>query len=917
MKLHSVRLQNYRKHADLTVDLAADRTLITGPNETGKSTLIEAIHRCLFYRHRSKAAGLQERMQPKTGGDPTVTLEFSLGDTRYTLHKKFRGPTGSQAVLSDDAGGHWEGDPAEEKLQTLLGVEEARGQQAQAFNSQWAHLWVWQGSAQDEPSGKATGSTAQQLREQLQQQGGLGVIASQRDEAVKAAFAREADEIFTKSGKPKKGSRLGEAEQRVSDAQENATAAEQQWLAGQQAADNLAEAEQTLTEQTRRKEEMEKALVPLRQRQAEANELKAALDQQQQAAEQAAARLQTVISNDAAITQIAQQAAEVAARIAPAEQSLADLLDQHRVQTQAAADAAKALKSARQRLSAVQQQRDLLAAQRSMLHAASDAGKLGNLLERLAAADETINTLTRQLDAIPAIDQSAIDDLAELEKNLERAELAVQMVATRIDISEAASEICIAERPFTAGEASIITEPTEITFAGGTRLLITPGGGTSLADARLAAAEAKQKLQAHLTELGVIDRPSAIQRLAAREQFSRQIAQHRQEVATLLDGESQTAARDREQVSRQKLATAEQRVAAILERAESDQPEPALPADLAKVNDAMEPVDAEYDNLQQSVNDLSKRHENAVRSQEISADAVQETEEKLSTDRENLNKLQIKQQTLEQEYGDPETRADALSSATQAHKAAVLALEASQQKLNDLDLVTLDADIERYERAISNADEKLKAAENAKTVAHTSLQHLGGQGLHERWAAATAALEAANREHAAAATRAKAIAMVRDRFGQLSGERADQIAAPLRLKTEEYLTTMFGPGTRVSLALADDQSGFSDLRVVRPSADASNFAFEELSGGAREQVAAGLRLAMAEILADRYGGSLPIVFDDAFTNSDPQRIQLLQRMLDLAARRGLQVIVLSCNPADYHTFGATEIDLAALIPKSM
>ncbi len=658
MKFHSVRLQNYRKHADLTVDLAADRTLITGPNETGKSTLIEAIHRCLFYRHRSKAAGLQERMQPKTGGDPTVTLEFSLADTRYTLHKKFRGPTGSQAVLSNDAGGHWEGDQAEEHLQTLLGVDEAKGQQAQAFNSQWAHLWVWQGSAQDEPSGKATGSTAQQLREQLQQQGGLGVIASQRDEAVKAAFVRQADEIFNKkSGKPKKGSRLAEAEQRVSEAQENATAAEQQWLAGQQAADNLAEAEQTLTEQTRRKEEMEKALVPLRQRQAEANELKAALDQQQQAAEQAAARLQTVISNDAAITQIAQQAAEVAARIAPAEQSLADLERHHRVRTQDATDAAKALHAARQRLTAVQQRRDLLTAQRSMLHAASDAGKLGNLLERLAAADETINTLTRQLDAIPAIDQSAIDDLAELEKNLERAELAVQMVATRIDISEAASEICIAERPFTAGEASIITEPTEITFAGGTRLLITPGGGTSLADARQAAAEAKQKLQAHLTELGVIDRQAAIQRLAAREQLSRQIAQHRQEMATLLDGESQTAARDREQASRQKLAAAEQRVAALLERAESDQPEPALPADLAKVNDAMEPVDAEYDNLQQSVNDLSKRHENAVRSQEISADAVQETEEKISTDRENLNKLQIKQQTLEQEYGDPETRA--------------------------------------------------------------------------------------------------------------------------------------------------------------------------------------------------------------------------------------------------------------------
>lgn len=916
MKLHSVRLQNYRKHADLTIDLAADRTLITGPNETGKSTLIEAIHRCLFYRHRSKAAGLQERMQPKTGGDPTVTLEFSLGDTRYTLRKKFRGPTGSQAVLSDDAGGHWDGDPAEEKLQTLLGVEEARGQQPQAFNSQWAHLWVWQGSAQDEPSGKATGSTAQQLREQLQQQGGLGVIASQRDEAVKAAFVREADEIFTRSGRPRRGSRLAEAEQRVSDAQENATAAEQQWLAGQQATDNLAQAQQTLTEQSRRKEEMENALVPLRQRQAEANELKATLDQQQQAAERAAENMKKLSDKNAEIKQLGLQADAVAARIAPAEQSLATLQEQHRVQTRAAADAAQALEAARQRLSTVQQRRDLLAAQKTMLHAASDASKLGNLLERLAAADETINTLTRQLDAIPAIDQAAVDDLVELEKHLERAELAVQMVATRIDISEAASEIRIAERPVVAGETSIITEPTEISFAGGTRLLLTPGGGTSLADAKQAAAEAKQKLQAHLTELGVTDRQAAIQRLADREQLTRKIEQHSQNMATLLDGESPSAVRDREQASRQNLATAQQKVAALLERAESDQPEPALPADLEAVHAAMEPIDDDYDNLQKSVNDLSKRHENAVRCQETAADAAQETEEKLSTDRENLNNLQIKQQTLEQEYGDPEARAAAMSSATRAHEAAVLALDASQKKLVELDLLTLDADIDRYERAISNADEKLKAAENAKTAAQTSLQHLGGQDLHERWAAATAALEVAKREHADVATRAAAIAMVRDRFQQLSGERADQIAAPLRLKTEEYLAAMFGPGTRVSLALADDQSGFSDLGVVRPGADGSRFSFDELSGGAREQVAAGLRLAMAEILAAGYGGSLPVVFDDAFTNSDPTRIQLLQRMLDLAARRGLQVIVLSCNPADYDTFGAKEIDLASLVAQS-
>ena len=99
MKIQKVTLRNYRRHEQLEVSFAADRTLIHGPNEIGKSSLIEAIHRCLFYRHKSRAAGLLERMQPRTGGDPEVTIEFATGGVQYTLQKKFRGPTGSRAVL--------------------------------------------------------------------------------------------------------------------------------------------------------------------------------------------------------------------------------------------------------------------------------------------------------------------------------------------------------------------------------------------------------------------------------------------------------------------------------------------------------------------------------------------------------------------------------------------------------------------------------------------------------------------------------------------------------------------------------------------------------------------------------------------------------------------------------------------------
>jgi hypothetical protein len=52
-----------------------------------------------------------------------------------------------------------------------------------------------------------------------------------------------------------------------------------------------------------------------------------------------------------------------------------------------------------------------------------------------------------------------------------------------------------------------------------------------------------------------------------------------------------------------------------------------------------------------------------------------------------------------------------------------------------------------------------------------------------------------------------------------------------------------------------------------------------------------------------------VIFDDAFAFSDAERVRGLQDMLDFAAGRGLQIIVLSCNASDYAGLGATEIRL--------
>ena len=75
-------------------------------------------------------------------------------------------------------------------------------------------------------------------------------------------------------------------------------------------------------------------------------------------------------------------------------------------------------------------------------------------------------------------------------------------------------------------------------------------------------------------------------------------------------------------------------------------------------------------------------------------------------------------------------------------------------------------------------------------------------------------------------------------------------------------------------------------------------------------MAAAVRLAAAELLSADHDGCLPLVFDDAFAYSDPDRVRTLQRMLDLGAAHGLQIIVVTCNPADYASLGARQVILS-------
>ena len=121
---------------------------------------------------------------------------------------------------------------------------------------------------------------------------------------------------------------------------------------------------------------------------------------------------------------------------------------------------------------------------------------------------------------------------------------------------------------------------------------------------------------------------------------------------------------------------------------------------------------------------------------------------------------------------------------------------------------------------------------------------------------------------------------------------------PLAKSISSYLEPLLLDKPEVKLEY-NQINGFSGLKLLRGN---EFYDFDSLSGGMKEQLSAALRLSIADVLKEEHNGSLPLVFDDAFTNSDPSRIPNIKKMLRIGSEKGLQIILLTCDPTLYQSF---------------
>jgi DNA repair exonuclease SbcCD ATPase subunit len=169
-----------------------------------------------------------------------------------------------------------------------------------------------------------------------------------------------------------------------------------------------------------------------------------------------------------------------------------------------------------------------------------------------------------------------------------------------------------------------------------------------------------------------------------------------------------------------------------------------------------------------------------------------------------------------------------------------------------------------------------------------SLERAGEQGLSESHEAALARLEREEEELAAVRARAAAAKLLRDVMREERDRARLGYVAPLKEKLEAFGRRVFGDSFTVEI---DER-----LRIVSRTLDARTVPYSDLSTGAREQLSVLSRLAAASIVAA--DGGVPLVLDDELGYSDPGRLADMGAILSQASR-DCQVIILTCVPERY------------------
>jgi uncharacterized protein YhaN len=450
------------------------------------------------------------------------------------------------------------------------------------------------------------------------------------------------------------------------------------------------------------------------------------------------------------------------------------------------------------------------------------------------------------------------------------------------------------------GDEQRLSSVFQLQVGDGVVLEIAPGGGEALEDLERAVNTAGEQLTTRLAACGATSVEAASELLEQRTALEQQLA-----VLGSGDPADFESLEQQQTDLQQRLVALDaelQQLTAVRQALEQEQPLPQALSELQA--------------LQQTISITAKHSSAALKAAagelEAAREAWQQFQQLRLNDTAQLEvvrgELTDRQQRLEQlikQEGDPEILAAKLKTLTQERQKVEAQL--SQLQADRLALGSQDAEREqqRLQEQIKALQRRQEQLLDQRGAAKQRCDSISAEDPFAAVEQAQLQLELAEADHRQMVRLTEAHTLLQQLFQKAQSDLSSRYSQPLALAIDSYLSPLVPDGLAARLSY-DPNQGLQGLQFRRGQ---EFYDFDALSGGMREQLAAALRLSMADVLKDAHDGCLPLVFDDAFTNSDPGRIDLVKRMLDTAVERGLQVILLTCDPQAYGSFADEIVDL--------
>jgi AAA ATPase domain len=860
VKLHRLVLTNYRGIDHREIDLPDHGVVVvSGANEIGKSSMIEALDLLLEAKDRSTKKEVKEVKPTNADVGSEVTAEITTGPYRFIYHKRFHKKCETQLTVLAPRREQLSGDEAHERVQAILAETVDTG------------LWHAQRVLQAASTSAVDLSGCDALTRALDVAAGDAAALCGNEplliERIDAEYAR----YFTPTGRATAEwaaaiSALRQAEDEVQ--QCAAAVAEVDDRVNRHAASTAELAELS--------EQQHAAAVRQTAAQAAADIVAQLTEQQREAGLIAAAATATSMSSTAASTERQRLRAEADTRAA----TIATL----EVEAQTAADEqATARDVAVAADAAVAQAGQLLAAAEERAKTArrvADALARRDEAERLSARLTKIDSALRGRDRIDA-ELSAITLTADLFHRIEQAAAAVERAEGQLALASATVEFVAAtdiELVVGGQRVSLPAGQSWLTAAGGATEVEVPGiltarftPGTSALDIQAQYAAAQSDLTAALAAAQVAD-PATARRI---DQRRRELLNSRDQLTATLAGLCGD-----DQIEQLRSRLTELRV--------------ALPADAGDVVvDAAAACDeldeAEAVRVKAAADCETHRRVAALAATRLAEKATQATllHDKVATQRAELAAAtdRLTQQRAEVPDEKLQATADAHLLAAQTADARVAELSAQ--------LAAAAPDAVAAELVDANAAAATLRARHdqiARTLHEISVELtvFGTEGRKGKLDAAEIRCEHARSEHARVGRRARAVQLLRSVMVRHRDTTRLRYVEPFRAELQRLGRPVFGPTFEVEVD--------SDLCIRNRTLDGCTVPYESLSGGAKEQLGILARLAGAALVAKE--DVVPILIDDALGFTDPERLAKMSAVFDTLGADG-QVIILTCTPARY------------------